>query len=131
MSTKKKTILIVDDDVDLLNQMKMIIEADGYETITAGSEKEAAEILEKQKPNLAVLDLMMENMDSGFKLAYKIKKMDESIPVILVTSVTNETGIQFDAATREEKSWIKADAFIQKDIRYEQLRGEIQRLIKE
>ena len=53
-----------------------------------------------------------------------------AMPVILVTGVAGETGIEFDAATEEEKSWIKADVLLSKPIRAEQVLGELTRLIK-
>jgi hypothetical protein len=51
----------------------------------------------------------MENPDAGFTLCYHIRKQDASLPVILVTSVNSETGLDFDLATDEERSWIKID----------------------
>jgi CheY-like chemotaxis protein len=81
------------------------------------------------RPDLAVVDLMMDNVDGGFTLCYHLKKRDPSIPVILVTSVNNETGLNFDAADPEQKSWIKADAFLSKPIRFEQLKKEVDRLL--
>jgi len=60
---KEKTILIADDDIDLLEQTTAVVEGAGYKTITADSEKSAMEILENTEPDLAVFDLMMENMD--------------------------------------------------------------------
>jgi len=68
------TILIVDDDQDYLYQLQIKIQNFGYQTITAESQKEAEELIEKVKPDLAILDLMMENEDSGFILCYKMKK---------------------------------------------------------
>jgi len=131
MTDKGKTILIVEDDVDLQDQMKIYLEADGYTVITASQQKEAEQILnEKKKFDLAILDLMLENMDSGFVLSHKIKKIDESIPVIMVTGVTRETGLQFDSKTKDDKSWIKADVVLQKNVRYEQLKAEIERLLQ-
>ncbi len=130
MSDKAKTILVVDDDIDILEQTKAHLEAVGYTVITAEGEKEGRKKLEAGRPDLAVLDLMMENQDSGFILSHKIKRMDETIPVILVTAVTSQTGIHFNASTREERDWIKADAFIEKPIRYEQLLAEVKRLLE-
>jgi DNA-binding NtrC family response regulator len=125
----KRTLLVVDDDIDILEQTKIHMEAAGYNVVTAESQKDAEEILETLRPDLAILDLMMENQDSGFILSYKIKKMDPGIPVIIVTAVTSQTGIAFDVTTTEENSWIKADAIIEKEIRYEQLIGEVERLL--
>lgn len=131
MSKDTKKILVVDDDIDLLEQVKAVLEAAGYQVMAAESEKEAEQLLENERPALAVLDLMMENQDSGFVLSYKIKKKDPTIPVIIVTAVTSQTGIHFDTSGPNEQSWIKADAILEKDIRYEQLLGEIKRLLKE
>jgi len=72
-----------------------------------------------------VLDLMMEHMDAGFNLAYRIKKMDKSIPVILVTAVESETGMGFGTG-----GWLKADAVLAKPVRFEQLKREIDRLMR-
>ncbi len=133
METKKavkRTVLVVDDDIDLLTQLRMQFETIGYTVLTAESEREAEKVLETAKPDVAVLDLMMENMDAGFSLSYHIKKKDASIPVIIVTGVTRETGLEFDITSTEERSWVKADAILDKPIRFEQLLREIERLIK-
>lgn len=129
MTQNKHSILVVDDDIDMLEQTRLHLEAAGYNVVCADNEKAATTLLDTFKPDLAVLDLMMENHDSGFILSYKIKKMDPSIPVIIVTAVTSQTGIDFDVTTEDESAWIKADAIIAKDIRYEQLIGEVERLL--
>jgi len=126
----KKTILIVDDDMDYLFQMKLRVEQFGFETITADSQKEAEMIIETIRPDLAILDLMMESDDSGFILAYKIKRKYPDVPIIIATAVTAETGITFDVNTDENKQWIKADLFLDKGIRSDQLQREINKLLK-
>jgi len=126
-----KLILIVDDDTDFLYQVQTVLQAQGYRTLTAESRQAAEELLANQKPDLAILDLMMEEMDGGFALAYHLKKRYPDVPVIICTAVASETGINFDAATDEERSWIKADVFLAKPVRYEQLVREIKRLLQE
>ncbi|GAP44924.1 protein containing response regulator receiver domain [Lentimicrobium saccharophilum] len=126
----KKTILIVDDDMDYLFQMKMKVEQFGFDTITADGQKEAESIIETVRPDLAILDLMMESDDSGFILAYKIKRMYPDVPIIIATAVTAETGITFDINSDENKQWIKADLFLDKGIRADQLQREINKLLK-
>jgi DNA-binding NtrC family response regulator len=123
-----KTAILVDDDVDLLQQVKFHLEAMGFKVLTGESQAEGEKLIEKDF-DLAVFDLMMENQDSGFILSYKVKRKDNSIPVILVTGVSGETGLQFDSATNETRSWIKADVVLDKDIRFEQLQKEIDRLL--
>ncbi len=126
----KKTVLVVDDDVDLLTQVKLQLEAAGFAVVTAESAREADKILADLRPDLAIVDLMMENMDAGFTLSYHIKKKDASIPVIMVTAVTRETGLEFDISSQDERAWVKADAILDKPIRFEQLKREIERLVK-
>jgi len=126
----KKTVLIVDDDEDFLFQQKALLTAGGYEVVTAGGQGEAEQLLKTCRPDLALVDLMMEHADGGFALCYHIKKLDASIPIILVTAVASETGLEFDAATEEERRWVKADALLAKPVRFEQLTREIERLLE-
>jgi DNA-binding response OmpR family regulator len=123
------TILIVDDDQDYLVQLQAKIHQFGYQTITAESQKEAEKVLETVKPDLAILDLMMENEDSGFILCYKMKKKFPDVPIIIVTGVAAETGISFDINDENNRKWIKADRFLEKGIRSERLREEIDTLL--
>lgn len=125
-----RCILLADDDPDYLFQIKLLLEKNGYQVITADSQREAEKILEKVKPDLAILDLMMENEDSGFILSYKIKKLYPDVPVIIATAVTAETGITFEAATESDLRWIKADLFLPKGLRPDQFLREITAVLK-
>jgi len=130
MKESKKTILIVDDDVDYLAQMEIQVKKLGFEVVTADSQKQGEELISKQKFDLAIIDLMMENKDSGFILCYKMKKKNPSMPVIIASAVTAETGLSFGVETTADRSWIKADTFIEKGIRPDQLEREINKLLK-
>ena len=130
LKKEKKNILIVDDDADYLFQLKVAVKDMGFEVITADTQKEAESIIEKMRPDLAILDLMMENQDTGFILSHKIKNLYPDVPVIIASAVTAETGILFDITTEEEQDWIKADLFLDKGIRNDQLHKEINKLLK-
>lgn len=125
-----KTILIVDDDMDYLLQTRIKVEQFGFKVITAESQKEAEKIIEVTHPDLAIFDLMMENDDSGFILCYKLKRKYPEVPIIIATGVTAETGMLFDITGDDERKWIKADLFLDKGIRADQLQREINRLLK-
>lgn len=129
-ANEKQTILLVDDDEDFVFQLQAQLEAAGFGVLAANNAKDAVAHLAKTRPDLAILDLMMEKPDVGFTLCYRIKKKDATIPVIMVTSVTSETGLDFDATTKEERSWIKADVLLDKPVRFEQLQREMNRLLK-
>ena len=128
MDTPKK-ILVVDDDIDLLEQVATILTGDGYEVQKAQGQEEAEELLTGFIPDLAVLDLMMENMDSGFVLCHNIKKLYPGTPVIILTAVQAATGLDFKARSEEAGSWVKADILMDKPVRPEQLKAEVRRLL--
>lgn len=122
------TVLIVDDDPDFLLQQKVQFEAAGYNTLTASTLEDVTKLLEQHTPDVAVVDLMMEEEDTGFVVCYQIKRRNPETIVIMATGVASETGIEFDAATDEERAWVKADALVSKPVRFEQLLREIDRL---
>lgn len=126
----KPVVLLVDDDDDFIFQQKVQLERSGFEVLTANGEDDARQVLAQRRPDLAVVDVMMDNPDSGFTLCYYIRKQDPTIPVVIVTSVISQTGLEFDVANEEHRSWIRADALLAKPIRFEQLKGEIDRLLQ-
>ena len=113
---EKKKILVVDDDIDLLEQSKLSFESKGYEVFTAENVDEGWQTFQKERPEAVVIDLIMEEHDSGFILSYKIKKDEygKNIPVFILTSATYLTGYKFGVSTDEEKEWIYCDEIINK-----------------
>lgn len=126
-----KCILLVDDDPDFLLSTRTLLGAAGYSVTTANGVADAKSQLAKLRPDAAIIDLMMEEFDGGFSLCHHIKRLDASIPVIMVTAVASETGLNFDASSGGDRSWIKADALLAKPVRFEQLQRELARLLKE
>ncbi|MGE5499645.1 MAG: response regulator, partial [Syntrophothermus sp.] len=106
---KVKKIMLVDDDIDLLEQHKIMLESKGYKIITAENVEDGWALFKKEKPDAAVLDLIMEEHDSGFILCHRIKRdaYGKTIPVFILTSATYVTGFKFGSSTNEEKEWIK------------------------
>jgi len=124
-----RTILLVDDDVDLLTGLTFQLKRQGFETITAETQRDAERLIEETNPDIAVFDLMLEHLDAGFTLCHRMKRKHPETPVILLTGVTSETGLESDTVTQDERSWVKADAMLAKPIRFEQLQREIERLL--
>lgn len=123
------TILIVDDDYDFLYQLKIWFSQANYKIITCQSSLDAAEFLKKQKPDIALIDLMMETNDAGFILARKIKQLYPDLPVIMLTAVSSELGISFDANEKESKSWLFVDAIIDKGKDFKYIQNIIEQYI--
>jgi len=81
-----KTIMIVDDELHMVELEKAILEAEGFKTITAMNGDEALKLLEKNKPDMVLLDMMMPGM-SGREVCEKIRKnpKTKSLKIIFVT----------------------------------------------
>ncbi len=118
-----KKILVVDDDLDLLEQSKLLLESKGYEILAVDNAKEAYNKFLEFLPDACLLDLMMEEHDSGFILSYQIKKHPhgKNIPVIMLTAATYATNYKFDVSTQEEKEWLKVDEILNKPINIDEL----------
>jgi CheY-like chemotaxis protein len=130
MSDPRK-ILVADDDPDALDQVHAMLGSEGYELVLAQGQQEAEEALMGARPDLAIFDLMMERKDSGFVLCHAVKRLYPETPVILLTAVTAATGLDFDLADPEARSWTKADLMLDKPVRAERLRAEVRRLLEQ
>jgi two-component system response regulator VicR len=80
-----KKVLIVDDEPDTLELVKLVLESGGFETVLAGSGKEALDKLETSIPDLVLLDIMMPDMD-GWEVFRKIKEKNSKIPIAILTA---------------------------------------------
>ena len=134
MSTAKAkrhqgTLLVADDDDDYRLQLVLQLQREGFRVLEADSAQAAEALLQRETIDLAIVDVVMENWDSGFTLCYHIKQKNPRTPVIMVTAVSSETGIDIDAATDEERSWVKADVLFAKPVRFEQLLNQIEHFL--
>ena len=83
--SSKKTILLVDDDVDLLENTAYMIRSLGYDVITAENGQEAVLMYKDVTPNLTLMDVKMPKMD-GYDAFFKIKQFDPEAKVVLITA---------------------------------------------
>jgi len=127
--TEKVKVLVVDDDPDVVEQLSAVLKGEGYEVFAGGGQKEAEELLLSVRPDVAVVDLMMEQMDSGFVVCHYLRKLYPDVPVILLTAVTSATGLSFATPSPEAAGWVKADRVLDKPVRPEQIRAEVRRLL--
>ena len=120
-----KRILVVDDEFQLVEMVKMRLEANGYDVITASDGLEGLEKARKEKPNLILLDLMLPKMD-GYKVCRTLK-FDERykhIPIIMFTARAQES----DEKIGKE---VGSDAYIVKPFEPQKLLGKIKELLGE
>lgn len=87
MEKKNAKILIVDDDPDITRAIQVILESKQYIVSATNSKKEGRKMLEEFKPDLVILDVMMDGMSDGFDLSLEIKNTPgfEKTPVLLYT----------------------------------------------
>ncbi len=122
-------ILFVEDDADFRTEYAQQLRDAGFTVVEAEGETPAGEFLRKDKFDLAIVDLVMENADGGFTLCYHIKKANPDMPTILITAINSEIELHFSIESESERSWIKADSLLNKPMRFEQLLFEVNRLL--
>lgn len=118
-------ILIVDDDHDLVDAAKIILEAEEYEVVSAFSKAAGMDAVENEKPDLLILDVMMEEPDDGFVMAQEVRKKGLGIPILMLTSVGKVTGMQFD----RDSEMVPVDSFEEKPISPDRLVGKVRELL--
>jgi DNA-binding response OmpR family regulator len=115
------TVLLVDDDVDLLRLLQRRLENDGFQVIAVSDGRSAVIALQRSLPDLAILDILMPEM-SGFETAEEIKKRGD-IPIIFLTSVG-------EAKTRIEGIRRYAEDYVVKPFDYQELLARVQRVLR-
>lgn len=109
-------ILIIDDDIDLVEAMRMTLEGAGFDVIDAQDGEKGWQKIEEENPDLVILDVMMGSQDEGFHVAYKIKNTDTTsdLPIIMLSAVVQETGFSFDK--EKDEDFLPVSEFIEKPV---------------
>lgn len=132
MAVKKKTILVVDDEPDIVDSIKSIISKMGdYTVVSAYDGKTGLEKARAVFPDLIILDVVMPEQD-GFSL-YSYLTRDakiKDIPVIMLTGVKQRTGLAFSAEEMGEFFGKEPATYIEKPIDSERLQEAIKKILK-
>jgi len=104
-------IALIDDDSDIIQATSMMLEAKGYDVVTANNVRDGYELIVNTKPALVILDVMMEEPDDGFYLALKLRKNNIQTPIIMLTSVSKALGMEFGSGSTNP-----VDEFLEKPI---------------
>jgi len=112
-------ILVIDDDLAILNLLENLLAGEGYQVVTAACGREGLVAIQKDQPDLILLDVQMPGM-SGFEVLSKIRELQCEVPVIMVTAYGSE-----DVAA--EALRLGADDYIAKPLRVRNLCFRIQR----
>lgn len=126
---EKAKILIVDDDPAFVDATTAILKSGSYKVEAAYDKEEAMEKIKKGKPDLILLDVMMQRLDDGFTMCYKLKHDPElkQIPVLMLTGITEKTGFKFSPETDGE--YLEADDYVDKPIKAADLLERVKNLL--
>ena len=111
-----RTILVIDDDIDLVEIIRVTLENEGYAVIDAQNGERGLARAREEQPDLVLLDVMMGNIDEGFQVAYQLRNdaTTREIPILMLTAVGDQTGFDFDPARDQE--FLPVDEFLEKPI---------------
>ncbi|MCS7247343.1 MAG: response regulator [Anaerolineales bacterium] len=121
-------ILVVDDDPDFVEATRMILEKAGHSTISAASGNECYQKMKSEKPDLVILDVIMDTVLDGLTITQRIHEDEEinHIPIIMVTSIANTDY----AALFPTDEYIHINAFMSKPVEPAELIRQINKLLK-
>jgi len=115
MQDGKHVILYVDDDQDFLDSMRVLLEANGYRMVEAGSGEEGLEVYKQTQPDLIIADLMMEEVDAGTSFVKELRAMGNKAPIYMLSSVGDGLNMATDFRS------LGVDGIFQKPINHESL----------
>jgi CheY-like chemotaxis protein len=124
-----KKVLIIDDEPDTRDVLTTILEGK-YDVKEAASREEGAKALKEFVPDLVVLDVMMEEYDSGFEMSREIKH-DEQLKhakILMLTSIDKKMKIDFKAEAGDP-AWLPVDDYIVKPIKPKEFLAKVEELI--
>ncbi|MGB3863622.1 MAG: response regulator [Candidatus Aminicenantaceae bacterium] len=129
-----KKIMVIDDDQDFIDAVTTILKSALYEVATASNPKEGKDKVLSEKPDLILLDIMMDSLFDGFSLCNAIKTSKEfkdvkDTPIIFVSAVKELTGsrFQFDGA---EQGLVGPNDYIDKPVKPDDLLARIAKLLE-
>jgi CheY-like chemotaxis protein len=129
---ERQKILVIDDDVDLCDSLKVLLENAGYDMSSAASRAEGLEKTTSERPDLIILDVMMETWQDGFELSRQLKSDPafRTLPILMLTSIEARTGIDFKS-TAGDPTWLPVDGFLDKPTSPDRLLAEVRRLLQD
>jgi CheY-like chemotaxis protein len=123
-------ILIIDDDPDIVTAVRLSLESAGHQVASAGSGKDGLERLRSERPDLIILDVMMETHTEGFQLALKLHSPDpasefrqyKDIPILMLTAIHSTTPLRYEP----DIDYLPVDLFVDKPIDPKDLIGKVE-----
>ena len=128
-------VLVIDDDPDVLLTTRMFLESRDFDIVTAEGPDEGMRLLEQEKPDAVILDIMMPTGLEGFKWVWKIRRHSEpslrDVPVIIVSSIHQTTPFRFHQGDADETGdYLPVQGFLDKPADPDQLAAKIRAVLR-
>jgi DNA-binding response OmpR family regulator len=117
------TILVIDDDPDIRLFCRSVLEPRGHRVIEAETGALGMEAIRAELPDLIVLDVMIEDIDTGFQMAGAIRARGFGMPVVILSSIADATASEMDTST------LPVQGLLNKPIRPSDLVAAVERLL--
>jgi two-component system, OmpR family, alkaline phosphatase synthesis response regulator PhoP len=121
-------ILLVDDDQDLIDMNKAALEKKGHKVSAAYSAEEAQKVAKANPPDIAVLDVMMEEKTAGFELARRLHEQLPNLPMIMLTGIRKEMNLNY--GFEPDETWLPVAKFLEKPVNPRVLAEEVEKLLE-
>ncbi|MBI9017524.1 MAG: response regulator [Phycisphaerae bacterium] len=118
-------ILLVDDDPDVIEATRMVLEKQGYEVAVGYSRQEGLDAIAKQEPDLLLLDVMMEQPDDGIAMAQQLRRSGFTKPILMLSSIGKVTDMEFGKVD----DILPVNAFIDKPVQPDVLVAQVKKLL--
>ncbi|HAQ62164.1 TPA: redox-sensing transcriptional repressor Rex [Candidatus Delongbacteria bacterium] len=118
---KEKKILVIDDDIDMVKAYTAILKKNDFKVCSSMNSSEGLGMIDKFNPDLIILDIMMENPDSGFLFLNELKERNINVPVILSSSIAKATSNILDV------SQLNIKTILQKPVDFDELMVNIKK----
>jgi len=119
-------ILIVDDDHDMVEASRIVLERDGHSVESASSVDEGLRKLAEVGPDLLILDVMMQEPDDGLRFARQVRRDGNDLPILMLTSVNRALGIQIG----KDEEMVPVDEFLEKPLDPATLTAKVTELLE-
>jgi DNA-binding response OmpR family regulator len=118
-------ILIVDDDPDMVEASRIVLERDGHSVEHASNVDDGLQKLAETEPDLLILDVMMEEPDDGLRFARQVRRLGNKLPILMLTSVNRALGIQIG----RDDEMVPVDEFVEKPVDPATLSAKVKALL--
>ncbi|MDZ4165239.1 MAG: response regulator [Smithellaceae bacterium] len=130
-------ILVIDDDPDILEILRITLEANSYKVSTASSGTEGLAAIKRIKPDLIILDVMMDTITEGFQVSYKLRNPDPAseyaefvkMPILMLTGIREKTKMKF--SPHADGAYLPVDDYLEKPVQPKVLLDKVKTLLQD